>query len=264
MSSFWNGDFYFDSIHSSKYNVCVTDINDNNILKEYGSTTSIGVNKEMSLGETLYYSESEKSGSEIVLHLCRIDKSKWNIVDLMNVIGWLCRKDFKKFQSTDFINEGYNIVDYVKVISVKKFLTPSLEGYIEVTFGVFDGYSYIIPNNNFIMNPNETKVLVNYSNIEDTYKPKIKIINLGDETTVIKIKNSTFSNKELELSRMKNSEVITIDCKMGIVNGITELNSNRFSILNNFNFIELVKGNNTIVSSGNALVEFICEFPIII
>ncbi|MEG1506152.1 MAG: hypothetical protein RR478_01500 [Bacilli bacterium] len=264
MSSFWNGDFYFDSTHSSKYNVCITDINDNNILKDYGSTTSIEINKEKSFGETLYYTESEKNGSEMVIQLCKIDRNKWNVADLMHVIGWLCRKDFKKFQSTDFINEGYNIIDYVKVTSIKKFLTSSLEGYLEVTFNVFDGYSYIIPNNNFIMNPNESKVLVNFSNIEDTYKPKIKIVNLGDESTIIKIKNSTFSNKELELSRIKNGEVIIIDCKMGVVNGVNTPNDNRFSILNNFNFIELVKGNNTIVSSGNAVVEFICEFPIII
>ena len=49
---------------------------------------------------------------------------------------------------------------------------------------------------------------------------------------------------------------------MGTV--INSDNINRFETLQDYNLLELSKGNNNIRLNGNAKVEFICEFPIII
>ena len=49
---------------------------------------------------------------------------------------------------------------------------------------------------------------------------------------------------------------------MGTV--INSSGTNRFSVLQDYNLLKLDKGNNSISLSGNADIEFICEFPVII
>lgn len=260
-SSFWNGEFYFDSIHSSKYKVCIIDFNSSDIVKQIGGNFSISTEKDNSYRNNLLYRETECMSENITLQLCKTDKQPWNIADILNINGWLFQENFKKFQPTDFDNQGYNIIYYLKAIDMKKFFNTNMEGYIEVTFQSYDGFAYIVPNINMVINGNETRTVVNQSNINKKYYPKIKITNWGDSKNEITITNLT-TGDELVISGMENNEVITIDCAIGSV--VNTSGVNRFEVLQNFNFIGLAKGNNTITLSPNCSASFICEFPIIL
>ena len=88
-----------------------------------------------------------------------------------------------------------------------------------------------------------------YQKLQSLYPSNIKVINES---------NNTF----IEVLGLSDNEVVIIDCKMGTV--INSDNINRFEILQDYNLLELSKGDNNIRLNGNAKVEFICEFPIII
>lgn len=253
-SSFWSGDFYFDNTHSGVYKVCIIDFNSNDIVKQIGGSYAISTEKDTSYNNQHFYIEKERTSDDIVIQLAKTDRKAWTIAEILDINGWLFKENFCKFQPTDFSNQGYNIVYYLKAIDMKKYLTPDLEGYLEITFQSYDGYAYIIPNKQIILTSNETKTINNMSNVNKKYLPKIKVVGTGNIT----ISNRTNGDS---LSLNGNGETIIIDCAIGSVTNSSNLN--RFSLLQNYDFLGLEKGNNTIQIIGNATVEFICEFPII-
>lgn len=254
-SSFWSGDFYFDNTHSGVYKVCIIDFNSNDIVKQIGGSYAISTEKDTSYNNQHFYIEKERTSDDIVIQLAKTDRKAWTIAEILDINGWLFKENFCKFQPTDFSNQGYNIVYYLKAIDMKKYLTPDLEGYLEITFQSYDGYAYVIPNKQIILTSNETKTINNMSNVSKKYLPKIKVVGSGSIT----INNRTNGDT---LSLNGNGETIIIDCAIGSVTNSS--NVNRFSLLRDYNFLGLEKGNNTIQVIGNATVEFICEFPIII
>lgn len=259
-SSFWSGEFYFDDEHSNTHKVCIVDFNNNEILKQIGGGFTLSTEKDVSYNSRPFYMEKERTLENIVLQLCKTDKKPWSIVDIMDVTGWLFKKNFKKFQPTDFSNQGYDVVYYLKAIDMKKFLNPNMEGYLEVTFQSYDGYAYMISNNPITLSANETKVVTNMSNVNNIYYPKIRIVNHGNANSTITIINNT-NGKSLEILGINGGEIITIDCAIGSV--VNSNGDNRFGILKNYDFIGLEKGRNTISLNGNATIEFICEFPVL-
>lgn len=259
-SSFWSGEFYFDNVHSSMYKVCIIDFNENNILKQIGNTFSISMEKDMAYRGNPLHREVERAADNIVLQLSKTNGTIWTNVEITDIIGWLFQDTFKKFQPTDFEEQGYNLIYYLKAIEMKKYLSPSLEGYIEVTFQPYDSYVYAISNNILVVSGGETKNITNPSNVNNIYYPKIKIKNLGSISNVITINNQV-NGKSLSISGMENGEVVIVDCAIGTV--INENGDNRFEVLQNFDFIGLNRGNNYISLSANCTIEFICEFPMI-
>ena len=261
-SSFWNGDFYFNNKYSGLYNVCIVDFNNSEIVKQIGGSHTITTEKEISYNNQSFYKEKEHNSDNIVIQLAKTDRKAWNINEIKNINDWLFEENFCKFQPTDFDNQN-NIVYYLKAIDMKKFLTTESEGYLEITFQSYDGYAYIIPSYSMTINANEIKKITNPSNVKKKYLPKIKITS---ETTSIEeevvIENTT-NGDILTLKGMNNKEVFIIDCAIGSVVNF-ENNINRFSILQDYNFIGLEKGDNYIQVTGNATIEFICEYPIMI
>lgn len=260
-SSFWSGEFYFNNIHSSIYKVCIVDVNESNVLKQVGSTFSISMEEDFSLRGNAVHRETSKTLENIVLQLCKTNNKPWTIGDISEIIGWLFHNDFKKFQPTDLNNQGYNLIYYLKAIDFKKVLNANMEGYLEITFKSYDGYVYAIPTYSLTVSGGETKSINSLSNINNIYYPKMKVMNSGDKTNIITIRNVTTSN-ELVISEMNPGETVIIDCAIGSV--VNTNGKNRFSILKTFDFIGLNRGVNTISLSNNCVIEFICEFPMII
>ena len=258
-SNFWNGTFYFDGIQSSVYKVCLVDINSRESLKQIGGAYSITIDKEIGYKGTPLYKESECALGDIILQICRTDGKPWTATTIIEINNWLFQEGFKKFQPGDLDNQGYNIIYYLKAISMDKKLNPNMYGYLEFTFKSYDGYGYAIPSNSLTVGSGETRNITSLSNVDEIYYPKMKIKNLGNKSNVITITNQT-NGKSLSITNMQQNEVITIDCKIGSVLG--DSGNNRFSVLQNFDFIGLSKGNNTISVSKNCSVEFICEFPV--
>lgn len=260
-SNFWNGEFYFNGIHSSVYKVCMIDFNSREMVKLIGGSHSVLLDKETSYRGNILYKESEKTSENITLQLCRTDNKAWTATDLIYLNSWLFQKNFKKFQPIDFSNQGYNLIYYLKAIDMKKYLTPNMRGYIEVVFQPYDSYVYAIPTNSMELSSYETKTINSLSNISDPYYPKIKLINYGYKDNHITITNNT-NGKKLEIEGVNNQEIIYIDCAIGSV--VNSNNENRFDTLYNYDFISLENGNNDISLSGSCAIEFICEFPIIL
>lgn len=273
-SSFWHGDFYFDNKkltekekNSSYYKVCIIDYNSHDIVKQIGGSHIISIDKELAYHGQYFYKETEISSDDIILQLARTDKKPWTATDIIDIGKWLFTENFCKFQPTESSNQkmnlsiqGYNIMYYLKAVDLKKFLTPQMEGYLEITFKQYDGYAYAIPQNSLTLSVGGTKTIKNISNVDKIYYPKIKITNNGDTSTVIKITNKT-NNNVLTLKGMGNKEVVTVDCAMGVLKNSS--GKNRFSLLQDYGFLGLVRGNNNIQLSGDCKVELICEFPII-
>lgn len=254
-SNFWEGEFYFNGIFSNAHKVCMVDFNSRESVKQIGGTHVISTEKDNSYNDTPFYKVTERTMENIILQLCKTNKKPWTASDIIEVANWLFTENFKKFQPVDSVYQGYNIVYYLKAIDMKKLLNPNMEGYLEITFQSYDGYAYIIPNKQIILSSNETKTVNNMSNVSKKYLPKIKVVGSGGIT----ITNRTNGDS---LSLNGNGETIIIDCAIGSVTNSN--NVNRFSLLRDYNFLGLEKGNNTIQVIGNATVEFICEFPIII
>ena len=260
-SNFWEGNFYFDNVFSSTYGVCIVDINSNEILKQIGNTFTISTEKDSSYNGNYLHRETERTSDNITLQLCRTDNKAWTINSISEVVNWLFKETFKKFQPLDLVDVGYNLIYYLKAIEFRKFLNAEMRGSLEVVFMPYDSYTYAIPTNALTLSNGESKNINNISNVNKIYYPKIKIVNNGEASNLITITNQT-NKKSLQLSNLNKNEVIFIDCAIGSV--VDNNGKNRFSTLQNFDFIGLEKGNNTISISSNCLAEFICEFPMII
>ena len=260
-SSFWYENFYFDNESSLNHNVYIIDFNTSDILKQIGGSHIINLERETSYNNQSLYKEKERSSDNIILQLVKIDRTAWTINDILDVNGWLFKEKFCKFQPMEFFNENYNVVYYLKAVDMKKHFNHQLEGYIEITFQTYDGFVYIVPTTPTIIHSNETKTVKNLSNIGKKYLPKIKVTNLGDQYSDILIRNTTNGNT-LTLGGLYKDEVVIIDCAIGSV--LNTDNTNRFSVLQDYEFIGLEKGNNIIQLLGNADIEFICEYPVVL
>ena len=260
-SNFWEGEFYFNGIFSNAHKVCMVDFNSRESVKQIGGTHVISTEKDNSYNDTPFYRITERTMDNIILQLCKTDKKPWTTSDILDITNWLFKENFKQFQPVDSVYRDYNIVYYLKAIDMKKLLNPNMEGYLEITFQSYDGYAYIVPLNSIQIDGGSSKTVNNMSNIYKKYLPKIKVLNRGDVNSAIKINNLT-NGDVLTLKGIQNSETIIIDCAIGSV--LNSNNKNRFSVLQDYNFIGFEKGKNTIQVTGNAIVEFICEFPIII
>lgn len=259
-SSFWSGEFYFNGIYSESFKVCIIDFDSSELLKQIGTSINMELTEETSFNGNRSYIEGNTTAENIILQLCRTDDKSWSENTIAEVYSWLFKKDFKKFQTLDY-NGNYNLCCYLKAVSFKKVLNPSFEGYLEIEFKPYTPYWYSIPTSSPTLLDGEIKSIVNYSNLYETYKPKVKITNKGTSSTNIKVINES-NNTFIEVLGLSDNEVVIIDCKMGTV--INSDNINRFEILQDYNLLELSKGDNKIRLNGNAKVEFICEFPIII
>ena len=250
-SSFWSGGFYFNGFYSDAYNVCIIDFDSNEKLKQIGLNTTLEFTEENSLNGTRSYIEGSRSADNIVLQLCRTDGKAWTEGAIIEIYNWLFQKDFKRFQTLDYTS-GYNLCYYLKAVNFKKFLNPNSYGYLEIEFMSYEPYCYAIPSSN-PSSSGGTITINNISNLYDTYKPKLRIT--GSNVTVVNNTNST------RVSLRGSSGTVIVDCAMGTV--VDTSGNNRFSVLNDYNLLELERGNNSISVSGGSVV-FICEFPIII
>ena len=257
-SSFWSGEFYFNGIYSESFKVCIIDFDSSELLKQIGTSVNMELTEEMSFNGNRSYIEGNTTAENIVLQLCRTDGKAWEEGDIIGVYNWLFQEDFKRFQTVDY-SSGYNLCYYLKAVNFKKFLNNNFYGYLEVEFMSYSPYCYSIPTSNLRLSRGGSGTINNYSNLYKPYKPKIKIRAYDGNT--IKITNNT--NKSfVEVRGLNSNETVIVDCSMGTV--INSSGTNRFSVLQDYNLLKLNKGNNNISLTGNADIEFICEFPVII
>lgn len=261
-SSFWNGEFYWNGIHSSVYEVCIVDFDDNSILKQSILSHNIELSEEMSINGKKWFTETNRSAENIVIQLCKTNGSAWTNGDFINLNRWFFTKNFCKFQTLDYEDNALNVVYYLKAVRFSKFVNNSFYGYVEIEFQSYDAFAYVIPTTNYTIGNGETKNVISYSNLYIPYKPKLQVTNYGNTSTTISIRNTSTNKSALEIKGLTTNEIVTIDCQLGTV--LNKNNQNRFEILQNYNFIEMQNGDNRINVTGNASVLVLCEFPVII
>lgn len=260
MSSFWN-DFYFDGISAMSKGVMLVDFNQNDILKEYGLNFNINLSTESVDGNAPIYNEGEKSSDNIIIQLCKRDNKPWALTDLLYLYKWLFTSNFKRFQISDFSDKRYNIAYYLKAVKKTEHFTPNMEGYVEIEFQSYEPYAYIIPATDIRLSNGTSKTVFSYSNLPQPYKPIFKITNHGNKESNIKISNLT-NGTSFNIMGLEYGEIVYVDCKIGSVTNID--NENRFEVLQDYNFISLEMGNNDVYLEGSAIVDVICEFPILL
>ena len=208
-SSFWH--FYFDGVKSTNYKICMVDFNSHEIVKYIGGSHNISIEKDTSYNGQHFYKETERTSDDIIIQLARTDRKPWRVDNILEVTEWLFKENFCKFQPMDFDSQGYNIVYYLKAIDIKKNFTPNMEGFLEITFKSYDGYTYIVPSNSITLSSNSSKTVNNMSNVNKKYLPKIKVVGSGN-ITISNITNGDI----LTLNGLSNDEQIIIDGKKEI------------------------------------------------
>ena len=235
---FYSDKFYYNGLYSQDLGVLLVS-ESTDVLNEYG----------------ISYMSGEES--EIVLSFCYVDSVDqplpWNNENLESILGWLMADEYLEFISED----NKDIVYFLKGIGYKKRFTPDMKGLIDVTFKALSGYGY----RNYVKKiekPVGEFVLLNNSNINKPCKPIIELSNISSET--IQITNLT-TQKAPFVINTQSSKSIVIDNETGV---ITNDNNENLIMSSNRKWIELIKGDNTMLVEGDCDITFKVHCPIMV
>ncbi|HBH3652752.1 TPA: phage tail family protein [Clostridioides difficile] len=240
--------------------ILITESN-NDIFNDYGFMYSETIEKVKSYNDNPTFFKGEKDTSEIVLKICLVDGNyiprKWSDYDIEEICAWIKTDDFVEFISEDNVE----LIYYVKATKIAKKFTDNLEGYLEVTFQPFTNFAYKSDVKTIIIKENiERKIIINNkSNVQDDYMPIVELINLGDESTINIIKNTSIEG-QFEIAGIEKNEKVTIDNLYCTV--INSKNENRFEKCNR-NWLRLKAGENELKIVGNCKLTIKSKYPIL-
>lgn len=173
------------------------------------------------------------------------------------IARWLCKNDYRTFQTTDFIGKMF----YVIMTNQSDLQTLGYdEGYFTAVFRCNAGYGFTLPRADYYdlsTNTGTTRITINNeSNVYEDYKPVTKITKVGAGS--IRLINRT-SNVETRIDNCVNGEEIYIDHY-----NKTIISSHRMYILNDFNkkWFKLAFGVNQIDAIGSCHLEINSQYPI--
>lgn len=240
--------------------ILITESN-NDIFNDYGFMYSETIEKVKSYNDNPTFFKGEKDISEIVLKICLVDMNyvprKWSNYDIEEICAWIKTDDFVEFISEDNVE----LIYYVKATKIAKKFTDNLEGYLEVTFQPFTNFAYKSDVKTIIIKENiERKIIINNkSNVQNDYMPIVELINLGDESTINIIKNTSIEG-QFEIVGIEKNEKVTIDNLYCTV--INSKNENRFEKCNR-NWLRLKAGENELKIVGNCKLTIKSKYPIL-
>ncbi|MDV9712393.1 phage tail family protein [Clostridioides difficile] len=240
--------------------ILITESN-NDIFNDYGFMYSETIEKVKSYNGNPTFFKGEKDTSEIVLKICLTDGNyvprKWSDYDIEEICAWIKTDDFVEFISEDNVE----LIYYVKATKIAKKFTDNLEGYLEVTFQPFTNFAYKSDVKTIIIKENiERKIIINNkSNVQDDYMPIVELINLGDESTINIIKNTSIEGQFEIVGIEKNEKVIIDNLYCTVINS---KNENRFEKCNR-NWLRLKAGENELKIIGNCKLTIKSKYPIL-
>jgi len=236
---FYSDKFYYNGVYSQDLGILLVS-ESSSVLNEYGIS---------------YVSREEEN--EIVLSFCCVDRVEqplpWDNEVLETVLEWFIADEYLEFISEDNID----LVYFLKGIGYTKRFTPDMKGIVDVTFKVLSNYGY----RNYekkIENPVDKFIISNNSNVNKPCKPIIELTNIS--SNLIKITNLTTNKTPFTIETQSNKS-ISIDNETGIILG----DDNKNLIMNsNRKWIELIKGDNSILVEGNCDVTFKIYCPVMV
>lgn len=266
--SFFNGGdiifisdkFYLNGIHSDEKSICLA-MMDSNIINDYGLVYSEDIMLTKNSRVSSYYVTGEEEIEDIVLEMYYVDDYErllvWEDDKLQDIMSWLVTDTFVPFISEDNLELTY----YFKTKKIVKKFTPDKRGYLEVTFKPFSSFAYKNFTKSFIVNSEPKNIyFYNYSNVEKDYSPIFEIENLGDESTVISIRNSNNTlDESLTITGLSVNQKVTIDNLTGTVTGSD--GSNLISKCNR-KWFKMNETGTMIEFKGSSRIEFKAQFPV--
>ncbi|HEK4853232.1 TPA: phage tail family protein [Clostridioides difficile] len=241
--------------------ILITESN-NDIFNEYGFMYSETIEKVKSYNDNPTFFKGEKDTNEIVLKICLIDENYvpkiWSDYDIEEIYTWIKTDDFVEFISEDNVELTY----YVRATKITKKFTDNMEGYLEVTFQPFTNFAYKSDVKSITIKENiERKIIINNkSNMQEDYMPIFEITNLGDESTVNIIKNTSIEDGQFEIAGIEKNEKVTIDNLYCTV--INTEGKSRFEKCNR-NWLRLKIGENKLKIIGNCKLTIKSKYPVL-
>ena len=236
---FYSDKFYYNGIYSRDMGISLVS-ESSDILNEYGVS----------------YREDEEE-SEITLSFCYEDSVgqplSWGNDVLETVLEWFIAGEYLGFISED----NSDVIYFLKGIGYTKRFTSDMKGLLDITFKSLSNYgykSYISKINN----PTDKFVVTNNSNVNKSCKPIIELTNISSD--LIKITNLT-TNKTPFTIETRSNKSVSIDNETGIILG----DDNKNLIMNsNRKWIELAKGDNSILVEGDCDITFKIHCPVMV
>lgn len=250
---FINPNFTFNGIYSRDMNVSIATF-DTNMFNDIGVEYTSNISIENDLVEyNPYYTESFSESSDIELNLVIYDPTTMeaidiNLVDMEQIMNWLCTENFAPFISDD----DKDLIYYFKVVGIQKVLTFNNKGYLKVIFKPYSKYAYRRKEYETVVNGSTSIEIFNQS--RTIYYPIIEVTNLGDTSTINEI-------NDMRILELGTDEKVIIDNLTKIVQ--TDNGVNKFNCCNRKWISLKPRVKNTIILGGNCRVKIICEFPLI-
>lgn len=258
---FYSGNFYLNKIYSKDKQICLAST-DSDILNTYGIIYSEDISLVKNSKTSSYYINENNDTENIVLQLYYVDENDkllvWDDEKLQDTYKWLVSEDFLPFISEDNMNLTY----YIKAIKIVKKFNYQFKGYLEVTFKPFSSYAYREYIKPVVVNGTRNLYMYNYSNVEHDYRPIFEIENLGDESSIISIKNTKINTNAFEISGIQKNQKVFIDMLTGVVQDI-ETGENLMSNCNR-KWFKMSESGCDVELKGNFKMVLKAQFPILV
>lgn len=249
--------FSFNGVTSTEMDVCLITL-DNDVIRDFGNIYQQGVSIEGNLNNSPFYSNEMGEIEDMTLNLMLVDikgnPKTWTNKDIQKITYWLISDTFKPFVSED----NQDLVYYVKCTNINKKFSNDMKGYLECTFKFFGDSAYTRFEGNIQTNQSGVGVLsfMSPSNVDELYRPIIKVTNLGDIDTVNRIEMNGIT---LEVKGLLNNEEVIIDNKM-----CTVFNTSRANRLDKCNrkWLGMNIGENNVTIMGNCKVNILADFKV--
>lgn len=184
--------------------------------------------------------------------------------DIQAITAWLTGHDDGKWKWLEIEQPDLETVRYRCLISE---LTPISEGLetwgfsCRVTCDSPFGYTY--PETYCYRLTGESKkiLLFNRSSFHGAYYPRLEIFLKGGDG--ISIVNESDGERKFQFSGLAGFVplILTVDNENQVIQADKRLPKSAYSYFN-MNFFRLVRGDNSLVISGQGLIKIICEFPV--
>ncbi len=241
--------FIFNNIPNTDMDVILVTFDDEQL-----NTIDVSYSREISSEEysasNPMYVVNELEPEEIVISLMYVDSydipQEWTDEKIMDIKKWLITDKFVSFVEQDSDYTVYLMCSKIE----KRMVLPSMMGVLECTFKPLTSYKYLEYSTS-TSSSDGLKTLGIENPTTETYKPIIKITNLGNTSTVNKINS-------FEITGLAYKEEVTIDNLICTV--FNSSGENKFSSCNRA-WLVLNPGYNTVSINGNCMVEILCQFP---
>lgn len=260
MATFVDTRFSFDGIESEDmYDLHLVQTESGLIEKTFGMPRSTVKEYSKRRRKPTHYGIQEEV---LMLNIKIAKEDGWTTRQELEVKRWLSKKTFREFISYD----TPDIIYKCKRVGQPVFYTNGSHGYVEIEFECDAPHAYSrLSVETFDLSTNTGTEIIeieNRSNIDDEYYyPEIEV-ELQDTSTSFSVVNLTDNQRVFEFTDLNVGEGIYVNNEHGTI--ISSLDIPRLDNLTNRRFFRMKYGVNRIEVTGKVIIQFRCQFPVIV